>query len=205
MNILYVILTCDAYYPTRCRWQKETWIPHVKNHVFLGARMNPEQNMVGWDTTDDYHSCPVKVLEFMRHYCLDDYDWVVFVDDDTFVFPERLEPYLATLDKERSLYVGTPCNDGWVFMSGGAGFAVSAALVTRVRDYISTKTQDKLHVSEWSDKTFGHWVHEARGEYGPEPRFRGDYNPEYFATCFTCHYVKEDGFRTLAALLPSPP
>jgi hypothetical protein len=204
MKVLYVVLACDAYYPTRCQWQKETWLSRVEHHVFLGCRMQPEKNMVGWGTTDDYHSCPLKYIEFMRKGSFTDYDWVVFVDDDTFVFPDRLESYLSTLDSTSSLYVGAPCNDGWTYMSGGAGFAVSHPLMARLRDYAQTTDLVSLHVAHYSDKTFGHWVHAVGGtEFVPNSRFHGDYRIEYAVDCFSCHYVPEQGFRDLMRMTSS--
>lgn len=199
LKILYVTLTCDAYVPTRCKWQTDTWIPHVAEHVFLGARSDPSRNMVGWDTGDTYETCPRKFIEFMRHMPLNGYDWVVIVDDDTFVVPRRLEAYLQTLDATRPLYVGATCTDGWDYMSGGAGFALSATLVSRLRSYVQeTSTQD-LHVALWGDKTFGAWVHAVGGLFEADTRFHGDYSLSYAPDCFTCHYVKEEGFYALAA------
>jgi len=203
MKVLYVVLACDAYYPTRCQWQKETWLSRVKHHVFLGSRMQPEKSMVGWDTTDDYHSCPLKYIHFMRKFALDEYDWVVFVDDDTFVFPERLEGYLSTLDSAACLYVGAICNDGWIFMSGGAGFAVSKPLLARLHEYTQSTDLVSLHVSHYSDQTFGKWVHAVGGAtFVEDSRFHGDYKLAYATDCFSCHYVKQEGFYALNALLP---
>lgn len=205
MKVLYAVLTCDAYYPTRCQWQKETWLSKVDHVVFLGSRMRPEWNMVGWDTADDYESCPLKYIEFMRNFALTEYDWVVFVDDDTFLVVERLEAYLKTLDAGQCLYVGAVCNDEWIFMSGGAGFAVSKPLISRLQEYTRATDNTSLHVARYSDQTFGNWVHAVGGaDFVEDSRFHGDYRLEYALDCFSCHFVPEQGFRDLMRSTSTP-
>lgn len=160
--------------------------------------MRPLWNMVGWDTSDDYMSCSSKYIHFLRNFSLDEYDWVVFVDDDTFIVPRRLEPFLQTLDSDQSLYVGACCNDGWTYMSGGAGFAVSRHLMQRLQSYVRSKTDSDVHTEEYSDKTFGCWVHTIGDtEFLVRPEFHGDYSIDYASDCFSCHYVTEQGFYDL--------
>lgn len=199
-NVLYTILTCDAYYKTRCQWQKDTWLTQTENHVFLGKQDNPEWNMVGWNTADNYDSCPIKLMNFVRHYKLKpNIEWVVIADDDTFIFPKRLEMFLGELDSTRLFYIGTTCNDGCVFMSGGAGFVVSRALFNKLKEYSLSASDTELHRSKYSDLSFGHWAIACNAEYIPNNRFHGDYKEEYGSTEISCHYVTKDGFYTLAS------
>lgn len=202
MNIQYVLLTCDNYYATRCQWQKDTWLTQTTHHVFLGCKERPEWNMVGWNTSDDYESCPIKVMNFVRHYELDpSIDWIVFADDDTFMFPRRLETLLKTLDPSQGLYIGSPWNDGWEFMSGGAGFVVSRPLFEKLKEYTNSTPDNELHTSRYSDVTFGSWVLKCNGTYIRNTDFHGEYKLEYGQNCISCHYLKENDFRDMSEFL----
>jgi hypothetical protein len=203
MNVFYVILTCDAYRPTRCEWQKDTWLKHVPRSVFLGCKERPDQNMVGWNTTDDYDSCPIKLMRFLQNYELPEgTDWIVFADDDTFMFPERLNALLFTLNPNRSLYVGSHCNDEWLYMSGGAGFVVSRTLFERLREYTRSQPDKALHVAKYSDKSFGDWVFKCGGMHIVDERFHGNYSETFAESCISCHYVTKDGMYFLNRFLP---
>ena len=202
MNIQYVILSCDAYYITRCQWQKDTWITRTNHHVFLGCKNRPDWNMVGYDTTDDYESCPIKVMNFIRNYEPDpSIDWIVFADDDTFIFPHRLQTFLHTLNPSQLLYIGTPWNDGWEFMSGGAGFVVSRPLFEKLKQYTNAKNDKELHTSRYSDVTFGSWVLDCNGTYVVNKDFHGDCLHDYGPTTISYHYLKENDFRTMNTVL----
>lgn len=61
MRTTYVILTCEAYLPTRCKAIRDTWLKNVSNYVFLSAHPNEAENVLGWNTPDNYESCALKV------------------------------------------------------------------------------------------------------------------------------------------------
>jgi hypothetical protein len=204
MNIQYVTLTCDNYFSTRCQWQKDTWLKQIQHHVFLGCQTRPEWNMVGWNTGDDYESCPPKLMNFVRHYSTDA-DWIVFADDDTFIFPQRLEAYLSTFDKSQPLYIGRLGYDGWEFMSGGAGFIVSNPLFKKIKEYTNTTSDKNLLVSRYSDLSFGHWAKNCNAIYKPSLGFYADCRPEYANDCISCHYLKQNDFYDMQKFLNLQP
>jgi hypothetical protein len=174
---------------------------------FLSAKANPAKSVLGWETIDDYRSCPVKYLALFRSNAIDPstFDWIFFCDDDTYVFHNRLVAHLATLSitKESNdrLYVGHMLNDHNLFMSGGAGFALSPQLYQDLTEYARrTDTAPPLEI--YSDKSMGYWMRDimASGKNVkfldfPE-QFRGSphTNEKELEAAITFHYVDEKLF-----------
>jgi hypothetical protein len=156
MRVAYLILTCEKYKDTRRVWQRNTWLRQVNpnDYFFLTANKNPDDiNTSGWGAPDDYASAPLKYYHFLKHMPLDEYDWIVFCDDDTFIFPKRLESYLAIKHPYELLYIGrcidfvpielnagNRVNRPMKYMSGGAGFIVSQALYTLIHNHVKQNT-----------------------------------------------------------------
>lgn len=198
-TVTYVILTCEAYQTTRCAWIRSTWLRDVKSYVFLSSAPSGS-DVVGWTTSDDYASCPVKYIEFFKH-ATPDTDWIVFVDDDTFVFPQRLEGYLATLDATSPLYVGYTLDHepSGPFMSGGAGFAMTRSLYRQVQAHVQSHTVDELVVHIGSDVCIARWMqspifHDVRA-------MNPNLNHVDAASCLTVHPCTQELFQTYAKVL----
>jgi hypothetical protein len=140
MRICYIIITCEAYLKTRAQYQRNTFLKLVdpKDVFFLSSKMDFQNRVYGWDTTDDYASCPIKYLEFFTNMDLD-YDFYLFIDDDTFVFPKRLTNTLLKYDSKESLYIGNSMQQTEmmkIYMSGGAGFLLTKPAYKLVRDFV---------------------------------------------------------------------
>ena len=96
-KICYIILTCEKYIDTRVNWQSATCFKYINNKdcYYLSCKpVNCKKNIYGWYTKDDYTSCPDKYIAFFKNLDLV-YDWYVFIDDDTFIFPDRLQKFLS--------------------------------------------------------------------------------------------------------------
>ena len=109
MSICYIILTCEKYLPTRVNYLLETSLKTVnpRDIYFLSCR-SIEPNVYGWNTPDDYEGCPLKYVRFFQNMTLN-YDWYYFMDDDTFVFPKRLNKFVLNYEKDSPLYIGHKC------------------------------------------------------------------------------------------------
>jgi hypothetical protein len=194
MRICYIILTCELYIPTRVKFLLETSLKNVKpTDIFLLSCKSIEPNIYGWNTLDNYESCPIKYIRFFQNMKLD-YDWYYFMDDDTFVFPERLNKFVIKYNKEESLYIGNRCKNYSfpIYMSGGAGFLLTKSLYFSLTDYIRNTPEDKLLTSIYGDYLVGLWLTDINKKIievdvlNPSTHK----NDNELETCISFHYLK---------------
>lgn len=159
-KVCYIVLTCEKYIPTRVKWQTETFLKKVdsKDVYFLSCK-NEGSNIYGWNTPDDYASCPLKYVSFLRNMTIH-YDWYCFIDDDTFINVDNLHNLLNTYNKKESLYIGHICDNYSppFYMSGGAGFLLTKSTYFSLLEYIRTTSNDKLLISIYGDLSIGCWL-----------------------------------------------
>ena len=163
-NICYIILTCEKYLPTRATWQRRNCFKYTKssNLYYLSCKPGPN-SVYGWNTTDDYISCPLKYIEFFRNMDLK-YDWYVFLDDDSFVFPNRYRDTLKHLDSSKNLYIGLQLEhmSPFLYMGGGATFTLSKGTYNLVKNYIRNSDINCLKkyygVMIHGDVSIGMWI-----------------------------------------------
>ena len=169
MRILFIILTCEKYLETRCKWQKKTWINDIKeisDYLFLSSKSNIESKIYGYNTPDTYETAPIKYVEFFKNYTLRDYDYLYFCDDDTYIDVERLERKITEL-KDFECYgrIGkvdyNPIiidNGGKYFPitypSGGAGFLITRNTFNKIKYYLQTQPYP---IFLNTDVTIGSW------------------------------------------------
>jgi hypothetical protein len=163
-KICYIILTCEKYINTRVKWQKETCFRNTSLSDCYYLSCKNGDGVYGWNTDDNYKSCIIKYIKFFQNMNLD-YDWYMFIDDDTFVFPSRVKKYLARLNHKEHVYVGaiwTHIRD-LRFMSGGAGFFFSKPSYKMLRDFLSVEKNTLLRepeASDHGDASVGVWIRE---------------------------------------------
>jgi hypothetical protein len=144
MKICYIISTCDKYLDTRVKYQMDTFLSDVdKNDIFyLTSKPNIEKRHFGWNCMDDSQNITWKYIHFIKNMKdILEYDWYIFVDDDTFIFIERLENLLSTYTKDDLYYIGNELDhikkEFCLYMSGGGGYAISNGLYKLIYNYIN--------------------------------------------------------------------
>jgi hypothetical protein len=161
MKICYIVLTCEKYLPTRIEWQNSTFFQKVdKKDIFFISCKSSGENVYGWNTEDDYQSCPIKYIKFFMNMEID-YDWYIFIDDDTYMNTTNLTKYLKNYDPTKKYYIGSSRFDKWrvKYMSGGAGFCLSKSLYNSITEYIRSKNNmQELYFNFNGDVTLGSWV-----------------------------------------------
>ena len=216
MKVCYIILTCEKYLETRSRWQREYCFSTISPNDYYFLSCKPSKNSVyGWNTIDTYESCPLKYIAFFKNMNLE-YDWYVFIDDDGFVFPDRMYKALENIDKTHSLYIGCQMDHlkNLKFMSGGAGFILSNKAYKLVKQYVRnnnmTWVQRCRKEMEYSDVSMGQWIqninHGGRNLIKLKPdilnlSYLPHQNEEELRTFLTFHYLKSESeyqlYRTL--------
>ena len=142
MKLCYIISTCDKYLDTRVKFQMETMLKDVplQDIYYLTSKPNLEKRQFGWNSMDDSQNITWKYIHFMYNMNIPDYDWYIFIDDDTFVFQDRLENLLQRYNCNDYYYIGKELDhikdEFCLYMSGGAGYTISNALYAKIYNYL---------------------------------------------------------------------
>ena len=168
MKICYVISTCDANLKTRVKYQLSSFLKYVKNEdiYYLTSQPNKETRQFGWYTMDDKVNLTWKYIHFMHNMDNNDYDWYVFIEDDTFVFNSRVEKLLVNYDSNENYYIGNETNyytndKKCKYMAGGAGFIISKKLYSMIHEQIKTIGINNSYKHEKPDICFGLWIQDV--------------------------------------------
>jgi hypothetical protein len=195
MRVCYIILTCEKFLQTRAKWQKDTFLNDVdaKDVYFISSKMG-EPNIYGWNTEDNYEGCPKKYVRFLQNMNID-YDWYVFIDDDTYVNTYRLVELLQTYNSDEILYIGSKRFDQWNvnYMSGGAGFCLSSSLYKLVTEYVRERTDRQLYFNYNGDVTMGSWINKIPNVlHIDNVRFSAEHHKtdEQLTDFISFHYLK---------------
>jgi len=199
MRVAYIILTCEKYLDTRIIWQRQTSLAHVPSEdiFYLGHTMNEEQRLFSWGAADNYESLPYKYYDFFRNTALT-YDWYVLMDDDTYVYPDRLAAVLSTYDPSTKMCIGKTLNhvkdELWSYPSGGAGTAISNALYEALCHHVRTASPSTTLVHWCADICVGKWVKDQTEVICVDhPQFHTDpYHPlqDDAAKAITFHHLR---------------
>ena len=171
MKNCYIISTCDKYLDTRVKYQMETFLGDVnKNDIFyLTSRPNIEKRHFGWNCMDDDKNITWKYIHFFNNMSnILEYDWYIFVDDDTFIFIDRLKLLLKNYNKDELYYIGNELdhikNDFCIYMSGGAGYAISNGLYKLLYKYVKDTGINNSYKHWCDDLCIGLWINELKNK-----------------------------------------
>ena len=142
MKICYIISTCDKYLNSRVKYQMDTMFKNVNKEdiYYLTSKPNINERQFGWYTMDDSQNITWKYIHFIYNMDIPNYDWYIFIDDDTFVFQSRLLNLLSTYNSNECYYIGKELHhikdQFCLYMSGGAGYAISKPLYSLIVKYL---------------------------------------------------------------------
>lgn len=202
MRICYVISTCDKYLETRVKYQMETFLKDINKEdiYYLTSKPNIDKRQFGWNCMDDEKNITWKYIHFI--YNMDkilDYDWFMFFDDDTFVFIDRLQKLLEQFNKNDLHYIGYELDhikkDFCLYMSGGAGYAISNGLYNKIYEYVKNTGINNSFKHWCDDLCIGLWIDEMRKQHNinqlHNPQFLISHfdNIEQLNTAITAHQI----------------
>ena len=169
MKLCYIISTCDKYLETRVKYQMETFLSNAnKNDIFyLTSKSNINKRQFGWNCVDDEKNITWKYIHFIYNMqTILDYDWYIFIDDDTFVFIDRLKQLLNSYNKDELYYIGNELDhikkDFCLYMSGGAGYAISNGLYKLLHNYVKINGINNSFKHWCDDLCIGLWIDEMK-------------------------------------------
>jgi len=172
MKICYIISTCEKYLDTRVKFQMESFLKDVPSSdiYYLTSKPNIEKRQFGWNCMDDFYNITWKYIHFIYNTNIPDYDWYIFIDDDTFVFQSRLENLLQQYNHDDYYYIGKELdhikNEFCLYMSGGAGYAISKALYAKIYEYIQENGKNNSFNHWCDDLCIGLWIRNIEKKQG---------------------------------------
>lgn len=169
MKICYIISTCDNYIETRVKYQMQ----HMFNHInmediyYLTSKPAIDKRQFGWNSLDDPKNITWKYIHFIYNMeNILNYDWYVFIDDDTFVFFDNLINLLSKYDRNENYYIGHELDhikrDFCVYMSGGAGYAISNSLYNIIFKYVKETGINNSYEHWCDDLCIGLWINKLK-------------------------------------------
>ena len=164
MKICYIISTCDKYLETRVNFQMDTFLKDVNHEdiYYLTSKLNVEKRQFGWNCMDDIENITWKYIHFIYNTNISNYDWYIFIDDETFVFQNKLENLLQQYEHNDYFYIGKELihikDEFCLYMSGGAGYAISKALYLKIFSYLQNIGTNNSYKHLSHDVCFGLWI-----------------------------------------------
>ncbi|XP_065564185.1 glycoprotein-N-acetylgalactosamine 3-beta-galactosyltransferase 1-like, partial [Artemia franciscana] len=181
---------------------KNTWGNRTDKLLFFSTEIDENLPTVKLPVQEGYAFLWNKTREafkFVYEKYLQDYDWFMKSDDDTFVNVENLRYMLSNYSPSKPTYFGCKYKlpgSGQVFMSGGGGYILSQeALRLFVEEGYNNKEKCSQNPRGFEDVEMGRCLEnvgvkagDSRDEFGRE-RFsafppEGEFDPAYFRKDF---------------------
>nr|XP_057903119.1 glycoprotein-N-acetylgalactosamine 3-beta-galactosyltransferase 1 [Doryrhamphus excisus] len=134
-RILCWIMTSPKNLESRTKHIKETWAERCDTVLYMSS-VKTDFPTVELNVSEGRENLFRKTIQAFHHihqHHLNDADWFLKADDDTYVIVENLRRMVSQLDSEEPLYLGRRFRPfvGQGYMSGGAGYVLSKEALRR--------------------------------------------------------------------------
>lgn len=144
VRILCWVMTGPSNLETKARHVKNTWTRHCNIVVFMSSVEDPDFPTVGLGTKegrDQLYWKTIRAFHYAYEHHIDEADWFLKADDDTYVIVDNLRWVLANHTPDEPIYFGRRfkpyTKQG--YMSGGAGYVLSKEALRRFVEGFKTK------------------------------------------------------------------
>ncbi|KAM9340575.1 glycoprotein-N-acetylgalactosamine 3-beta-galactosyltransferase 1 [Symphorus nematophorus] len=186
-RILCWIMTGPKYMESRTKHIKNTWAKHCDRMLYMSSVKSdfPTVELNVTEGRENLYWKTIRAFQYIHEHHLDEADWFLKADDDTFVVVENLRYILSKYDPEKPLYLGRRfypfIKQG--YMSGGAGYVLSKEAVRRFVKGFSTG--ECTHFSSIEDMALGHCMEKMKVEPADSRDMKGrqtfhPYPPDYY-------------------------
>ncbi|CAI5788681.1 glycoprotein-N-acetylgalactosamine 3-beta-galactosyltransferase 1 [Podarcis lilfordi] len=169
VRILCWVMTGPQNLETKAKHVKATWAQHCNRVLFMSSEENKDFPTVGLKTKegrDQLYWKTIKAFQYVHDHHLDEADWFMKADDDTYVALDNLRWLLSKHSPEKPIYFGRKfkpfVKQG--YMSGGAGYVLSKEALKRFVD--AFKTNKCTHSSSIEDLALGKCMESINVEAG---------------------------------------
>ena len=134
VRILCWVMTSPKTLHTKGRPVKETWGKRCNKLLFMSSKDDPSFPAVGLDVQEGRENLWDKTRaawKYVLEHHIDDADWFIKADDDTYVIVENLRHLVAPLNTEDPHYFGRYFKPFGGYCSGGAGYVFSRETLRR--------------------------------------------------------------------------
>ncbi|XP_062291456.1 glycoprotein-N-acetylgalactosamine 3-beta-galactosyltransferase 1-like [Scomber scombrus] len=150
-------MTTPDFLESRTRHIKNTWAKRCDVALYMSS-VDTDFPTVGLNVSEGRENLywkTIRAFQYIYEHHLDDADWFMKADDDTFVIVENLRYMLSKFDPEKPLYLGRRfapfISQG--YMSGGAGYVLSKEALRRfIKGF---DTGECTHFSDIEDMALG--------------------------------------------------
>lgn len=129
-KVLCWIMTSPPNHNTRAKSVKETWGKRCDKILFMSSKVDDSIGSIALPVKEGRNNLWAKTKEAFKYIhknFINDYDWFLKADDDTYVIMENLKSLLRKNDPNALVYFGCRLKPfvKQGFMSGGAGYVLS--------------------------------------------------------------------------------
>lgn len=172
---------------TRTKHIRRTWAKRCGKVIYMSS-VKTDLSTVQLNVSegrDNLYWKTIKALQYLHQHHLDEANWFLKADDDTYVVMENLHYVLSQYDPEKPLYLGrrfTPfISQG--YMSGGAGYVLSKEALRRFVKGFSTG--ECTHFSSIEDMALGKCMETMKVQPADSRDVKGrqtfhPYPPDYY-------------------------
>jgi len=127
----------------RVEYCMKTWLKNL-DYVCLTDKLTGQFNEISGSERDDYRSAEEKTVFLINKVKntveFDQYDWLVFIDNDAILNVKMFEYIIEYLDKNKVYGIrisGSPQDNKLVFPSGGGGYFISPSLIKKSNSMVN--------------------------------------------------------------------
>ncbi|XP_015257639.1 PREDICTED: glycoprotein-N-acetylgalactosamine 3-beta-galactosyltransferase 1 [Cyprinodon variegatus] len=165
-RILCWILTGPKNLESRTKHLKQTWTKHCHRVLYMSS-VKTDFPTVGLNVSEGRENLywkTIRAFQYIHQHHMDEADWFLKADDDTYVVIENLQYIVSKLDPGKPLYLGRRFRPfiSQGYMSGGAGYVLSREALRRFVN--GFHTGECTHFSDIEDMALGSCMEKMKVE-----------------------------------------